>query len=222
MAVGDIAVLRPGDAMSTTAPVNWLVFSLPEDPGLGATDLGSLPALIRPDWDPNITDTPGGCATEEGAYRRILLTWLESVGSYVQHELNAHRVRITDSFTHYHPRKGGFDEFYLVQMTRPGAQLLTSANAERIEDPDALTADDASGLLHALDLEVGDLIYIPRGTAHRGLGGVLTQVITIPGFKPGAEIGLDHHLHQLNERLGLTGDDAVPLHAAAALEAVVK
>ena len=78
--------------------------------------------MIRPDWDPNITDIPGGCATETNAYRRILLTWKQEVGQYLYHALNAHRVRIMDSFSHYHPVEGGFDEFYLVQMALPDAQ----------------------------------------------------------------------------------------------------
>ena len=77
-------------------------------------------------------------------------------------------------------------------------------------------------LLDVHPLAVGDLVYLPRGTMHRGLGGVLAQVITAPGFKPGAEIGVDHHLFAINERLGLVGDDALPLHAANARQAVVK
>ena len=64
--------------------------------------------------------------------------------------------------------------------------------------------------------------YLPRGLAHRGVGGVLAQVITVPGFVPGKEIGLDHHLRAINERLGLTGGAALPLHAEGAAGPVVR
>jgi len=57
---------------------------------------------------------------------------------------------------------------------------------------------------------------------HRGLGGVLAQVITVPGFRPGAEIGVDHHLRAISEKLGLSGDEMIPYHADAATEALVK
>ena len=96
-----------------------------------------LPTFVRPDWDERITDTPGGCAEETGAYRRILLTWLETVGPYVYRALNCHRVRITDSFSHYHPLEGGFDEFYLVQMVQPErcSTRATGPSASRTRPP---------------------------------------------------------------------------------------
>ena len=125
--VGDIAVLRAGDRLTSEPAIAALVFDVPDAPGNG------VPAAIRPDWDPDITDVPGGCATETGAYRRILLTWLQQNGPYTYHGLNAHRVRITDSFTHYHPVDTGFDEFYLVQMSNDADQLLTSYRAADIE-----------------------------------------------------------------------------------------
>ena len=209
LAVGDAVCLRPGWSLRSDAPRDVLVFALP------AALPDELPIFVRPDWDPRITDTPGGCATEEGAYRRILLTWLPSVGPYVLHGLNAHRVRIMDSFTHYHPVEHGFDELYLVQMVQPGARLLTSARGAAIEAR-AVTRDDVDALFTTHELAVGDLVYLPRGTIHRGLGGVLAQVITVPGFRPGAEIGVDHHLRAINAALGLTGADALPLHAASA------
>ena len=69
---------------------------------------------------------------------------------------------------------------------------------------------------------MGDLIYLPRGTIHRGVWGVLAQVITVPGFKPGAEIGVDHHLKKINTNLGLEGDERVPFCTNAATRAVRK
>ena len=179
VAVGDVVVLRPGDALDSERDLSLLLFTVP------APVPDAVPRHISPDWDPGITDVPGGCATEEGAYRRILLTWLESNGPYVYHGLNAHRVRITDSFTHYHPKQGGFDEFYLVQMSNDRSRLLTSLKVDRIEQPSTIEQAEAERLFDSLDLEVGDLVYLPRGTAHRGLGGVLAQVITVPGFRPG-------------------------------------
>ena len=211
--VGDLVSLRPGARADFDAPLGLLVFSLPEPPP------ADVPAFVRPDWDPRITDTPGGCATETGAYRRILLTWRPDVGPYTCHGLNAHRVRITDSFTHYHPRDGGFDEFYLVQMVQPGARLLTSDQVESIERPDAVSRAQAEQLFTATALQPGDLVYLPRGLAHRGLGGVLAMVITVPGFVPGKEIGLDHHLRAIDERLG---GGVVPYNDAASRAALVR
>src|SRR5690606_3808890 len=139
----------------------------------------NIPGFIRPDWDPNITDVPGGCATETNAYRRILLTWKKDVGHYLYHALNAHRVRITDSFSHYHPKVGGFDEFYLVQMVQPEARIITSEKTEVIVQPEKVTKKQTEDLLREDALSVGDLVYLPRGVVHRGVGGVLAQVITV-------------------------------------------
>ena len=199
LTTGDVVLLRPGEQFMAESALSAVVFTVPEP------FPRDLPTFVRPDWDERITDTPGGCAEETGAYRRILLTWLETVGPYVYRALNCHRVRITDSFSHYHPLEGGFDEFYLVQMVQPGAVLYTSDGTERIEDPAAVTRAEAPLLFEKHPLEVGDLVYLPRGTVHRGFGGVLAQIITAPGFRPGAEIGVDHHLRAINGRLGLTG-----------------
>lgn len=216
MTVGDLVVLAPGMRLRSLSPLSLLLFVVPEPPS------AAVPPVVRPDWDEAITDTPGGCATEDGAYRRILLTWLDENGPYTYEGLNAHRVRITDSFTHYHPLEGGFDEFYLVQMANDQSKILTSLDVAAIEAPDAFDESRVAGLLHQQPLEVGDLVYLPRGMAHRGLGGVLAQVITVPGFKPGAEIGLDHHLRAINERFELSGETALPYNEAASLEPVVR
>lgn len=213
--VGDV-LLVPAFTDCATADgeaLDLLAFSLPAPLPAG------LPQAIRPDWDPRITDKPGGCATEDDAYRRILLTWRSEVGPYVLHQLNAHRVRIHDSFTHYHPVAGGFDELYLVQETKPGARILTS---NRVDDIEARSVDrgGAATLLKSRELRVGDLVYLPRGTAHRGLGGAVVQVISVPGFVPGTEIGLDHHLWAINRELQLTGDAEIPFHLVAARTAV--
>lgn len=214
--VGDIAVLRPGERLTVEPAIAALVFDVPDAPD------ENVPAAIRPDWDPDITDVLGGCATETGAYRRILLTWLKDNGPYTFHGLNAHRVRITDSFTHYHPADTGFDEFYLVQMSNDGDKLLTSYHVEDIESPETMTPELAGQLFDVHEVHAGDLIYLPRGVIHRGLGGVLAQVITVPGFRPGTEIGVDHHLLAINERLGLEGEDALPYNVEASTGAVVR
>lgn len=216
VSVGDIIILRAGEGMTTDSALSLLVFKVPEAPP------AEIPNFIRPDWDPNITDTPGGCATETNAYRRILLTWLEKVGKYNYHHLNAHRVRIMDSFSHYHPETGGFDEFYLVQMVLPDARIITSPHVDLIEHPEAVTKKQAKSLLNSTPLSVGDLVYLPRGTMHRGIGGVLAQVITVPGFIPGSEIGVDHHLRKINENLSLPAKKALPYNVDASDKAIVK
>lgn len=211
---GDAILLRRGEGLACEPPIGALVFTVPEP------FPAPLPRVIRPDFDPRLTDTPGGCATEKDAYRRLLLTWREENGPYVYRALNAHRVRIDDSFTHYHPVEGGFDEFYLVQGLLPGGRLLTSGATARIEGESGIAAGEAGSLFAERALAVGDLVYLPRGVAHRGLGGALVMVITVPGFVPGAEIGLDHHLRAINERLSLEGGAALPLNAAASKEPV--
>jgi hypothetical protein len=208
VAVGDVVLLRTGETLDCAPAIGVVGFELPDALPL------DLPTFVRPDWDPLITDTPGGCATETGAYRRMLLTWLPENGPYVldvDRALNAHRVRITDSFTHYHPIQGGFDELYLVQMVQPGARLLTCDDADAVEQ-ESVTRERAGELFDVHELAVGDLVYLPRGTIHRGLGGVLAQIIAVPGFVPGTEVGVDEHLRALNRRLELTGADALEHH----------
>ncbi|MFT5733758.1 MAG: hypothetical protein ACJA2W_003336 [Planctomycetota bacterium] len=204
--VGDIVVLRAGESIAFEPQISALVFDVPMAPP------ASVPTFVRPDFDPLLTDTPGGCAEEDDAYRRILLTWQGKVGPYLYHAINAHRVRILDSFTHYHPKEGGFDEFYLVQEAPPGAELIVSEHLDAIQGLAAVTRDDVQDLLRRIPLSAGDLIYLPRTVVHRGLGGAVVQVITVPGFVPGAEIGVDSDLTKLNRRLGLSGDQALPVH----------
>ena len=214
--VGDIIILDKGVSLEADSLMSVLEFQVPDAPS------DSIPKLIRPDWDMNITDVPGGCATERNAYRRILLTWKQEVGHYLYHALNAHRVRIMDSFSHYHPIEGGFDEFYLVQMALPEARIITSSLVEKIEQPQGIKLEEAQSLLQSDQVKVGDLIYLPRGTVHRGLGGVLAQVITVPGFIPGSEIGVDHHLKAINDHLELTPEQALPYNKEASSRAIIK
>ncbi len=214
--VGDIILLEPGISMTADSALSLLEFTVPtEFPD-------NVPKIIRPDWDSNITDIPGGCATETNAYRRILLTWKQEVGQYLYHALNAHRVRIMDSFSHYHPLEGGFDEFYLVQMALPEAKIITSNQVSAINQPNTVSKTQAMDLLRSTPLEVGDLVYLPRGVMHRGIGGVLAQVITVPGFIPGSEVGVDHHLKAINQRLNLSQNEALPYHVDAANAPIIK
>lgn len=214
--VGDIIILDAGESLTADSLMSVLEFKVPETPA------DTIPRLIRPDWDMNITDVAGGCATEKNAYRRILLTWKQEVGQYLYHALNAHRVRIMDSFSHYHPVKGGFDEFYLVQMALPEARIITSSKVSSIENPENVTKESAADLLSSTSLDVGDFVYLPRGTMHRGVGGVLAQVITVPGFIPGSEVGVDHHLKAINEKLSLNETEALPYNQEASKSAIVK
>lgn len=206
--VGDIVVLRPGESLSCSGPISSLTFEVPTLPP------ESVPHFIRPDFDPLLTDTPGGCAEEDDAYRRILLTWQGKVGPYLYHAINAHRVRILDSFTHYHPAVGGFDEFYLVQEAPAGAELIVSEELDALRGIAAVTRDDVSTLLRRIPLYPGQLVYLPRTVVHRGIGGAVVQVITVPGFVPGAEISVDAELTELNRRFDLTGERALPVHSA--------
>ena len=216
VATGDVVLVDEHISWTSDQPVSLLAFKVPEP------FPDDLPTFIRPDWDPGITDIPGGCATDSNAYRRILLTWLGHVGPYQYHSLNAHRVRIMDSFSHFHPADNGFDEFYLVQMAMPDAAIITSEKLDQITHPKSVTSAEAGQLLTKTKLQVGDLVYLPRGVVHRGVDGVLAQVITVPGFIPKSEIGVDHHLLEINERLGLSGKDALPYNEEGSQKAVIK
>ncbi len=214
--VGDVVVLRPGASLIADAPLGLLAFTTTNEID------AAIPSILRPDHDPLITDEPGGCATAADAYRRVVLTWLGRNGPYNYRALNCHRVAMTDSFSHYHPREGGFDEMYLVQDVRPGGRVLVSEQVAAIEDPDSVTRDQAAELIREIPVETGDLVWVGRGAMHRALGGVLAHVVTVPGFIPGCEIGLDHHLRAIGERLGLSGEVELPYNAEASTRAVVK
>ncbi len=205
---GDLLLLRPEQGLVFTGTPDLLSVTVPEP------FPAELPAVIRPDHDPRIADTPGGCANEAQAYRRLALTWDGRNGPYQYRTLNAHRVNIRDSFTHYHPLEGGFAEFYLVQGVLPGARLLTGS-AAAVERAAELDTAAAKTLLTRTPLRRGDLVYLPRGVVHRGLGGVLAHVITAPGFVPGAELPVDAALHALRQRLSLT-EEELPVHLPGA------
>ena len=107
-------------------------------------------------------------------------------------------------------------------MALPGARLLTSSHTGQIENFEYLTKEEAANLIQETPLTVGDRVYIPRGIVHRGIGGVLAQVITAPGFKPGAEIGVDFHLRRINKHFNLSAKDSLPYNIAASKAVVIK
>jgi len=47
-------------------------------------------------------------------------------------------------------------------------------------------------------------------------------VITVPGFVPLSEIGVDHHLRKINEQLSLTGEKQLPYNTEASVSPVIK
>lgn len=216
LALGDLVLLAAGQTLELDAALDLLLFNIdspaPED----------VPAFLRPDHDVRLTDTPGGCAQEADAYRRILLTWSKANGPYLCQALNAHRVRMHDSFSHYHPQSAGFEELYLVQHVLPGAKLYWSDRVADIERSADLPREAARGLLQTLPLVAGQLVYLPRGTMHRAVGGALAQVITVPGFVPQQEIGLDHHLRKLQERFAFDGDDTIRFRLDSSHGAVIQ
>ncbi len=197
VSMGDMLLLRANQELRSESPLDLLLFTRAEELS------ENVPAIIKPDLDPAISDTKGGCAKETGAYRRICLTWLGKNGPYLDRHLNAHRVRIRDSFTHYHPLDGGFEELYLVQESQPGAGLMVCERLDELCSPEALEAESAAELVRHIPLETNDLVLLPRGVAHRGIGGVLAQVITVPGFLPNAELGVDAAIGAVNERFKL-------------------
>ena len=212
LAEGDVLCLRSGERLQADAALRGLVFTTPAE--LPST----IPSILQPDDDEAFRDEVGGCAEDAGAYRRILLTWQDSVGPYVYHALNCHRVRMTDSLAHYHPLDGGFDELYLVHQVQPGGVLHTSTRVAELEAHAELDARTAAELVLEHTVAPGDLVYLPRGTMHRASGGVLAHVVTVPGFRPGREIGVDHHLRALSERTGVR----LPYRAASGDAPIVR
>ena len=133
---GDLILLGPDQGLELDAPLDLLSFQLPgERP--------EAPAFIRPDHDPRLGDRPGGCAEEREAYRRLLLTWAPEHGPYICRSLNAHRVRMWDSFSHSHPVGTGFEELYLVQDAAPGSRLFWSDQVATIERSSELEREEA-------------------------------------------------------------------------------
>ena len=216
LGLGDLIVIGAGQVLELDGPLDLLLFSVEAHAPEG------VPAFVRPDHDERITDTPGGCAEEADAYRRILLTWSAANGPYLCQALNAHRVRMHDSFSHYHPLDVGFEELYLVQHALPGARLHWSCQVDQIERSADLPRAAARGLIKTLPLIAGQLVYLPRGSMHRAVGGALAQVITVPGFVPQQEIGLDHHLRKLQERFVFGGADAIPFRLDSSHGAVIQ
>ena len=179
---GDIIVLRSGESLDTKHAMDFLMFTVPSD----LPD--ELPTFIRPDWDERITDTPGGCATETGAYRRILLTWLEKNGPYILHGRSTPIACASPipSRTITRSRAASTSSTSCRWCSRADD---SSSAGTRVQNRSSLTgslsidgAKSRCSRTHAL--EVGDLVYIPRGIIHRGVGGVLAQVITDPRLPP--------------------------------------
>ena len=148
------------------------------------------------------------------------LTGIEVAGFYRTDFPLVRRDR--DSFSHYHPHDGGFDEMYLVQGAPDGAVLHTSRRVARIEQPDSVSIDEVADLVETVPLTAGDLVWVGRGDMHRAVGGAVAHVITVPGFVPGAEIGVDHHLRAIAERLGAAAAEALPFNHEASRGPVVK
>ena len=53
------------------------------------------------------------------------------------------------------------------------ATIAADPGVDLIEHPETVTPEDAANLLYETPLAVGDLVYLPRGLAHRGIDGVL-------------------------------------------------
>ena len=100
--------------------------------------------------------------------------------------------------------------------------MITSNKVAEIEDNENLKPNELNNFYNEQKLVVGDLVYLPRGVMHRGVGNVLAQVITVPGFVPGAEIGVDHHLKNINLRLALNANRKLPYNEDASKEAIIK
>jgi hypothetical protein len=143
-----------------------------------------------------LRDTAGGCAPGFDAYRRLPLTWYTEPGAVAgdgRNRLNSHVVNIAaeQSRTHYHPASaagGG----------KPQCELYLVLDPKRL----GLSTAGRQAMLHSFPeihnwsnhevtpLQPGDVVLIPPGTGHRGLD-VFTNVVTLPGFKPGNEVYVD-------------------------------
>ena len=112
----------------------------------------------------------------------------------------------------YHRGDAEAREFWQEAVKNPNNDTARLDREQLDSAGDRLGEDDLDGLFESIPLHAGSLVLLPRGLAHRGLGGAVVQVIAVPGFKPGYEIPLDRSIQRLNGRFALTGGRRLPLH----------
>ena len=153
-----------------------------------------------------LLDTAGGCSPGFDPFRRLPITWYPNNPGEEGDGLNFfnnHLVNIPaeNSPTHFHPPipiGGGLPqtEFYLV-LDASSYQLATAG-----EEPSIVLYPNLTDLsqyeIHRL--KPGMFVYIPPGVGHRGLN-VFAMIMTIPGFKPGNELYLDHDICEQTQGL---------------------
>jgi len=146
-----------------------------------------------------LRDSSGGGNVDFDPFRRLPLTWYMNLPSETGdgvNVMNSHVVNIAreTSPTHFHPRVsvGGGDpqhEMYLV-LNPKAYELDTYGRAASL-----VTYPDLQDFHHyeMYALEPGFFVFVPAGTAHRGLD-VFANVITVPGFKPHNEYYVDQDI----------------------------
>jgi len=186
--MGDQVVIRPRESVMARGDIRYLWIE----------DLNKI--------DPHVSttrrvcylkDLAGGCNIAFDPFRRLPHTWcvkgIDTHNPDGLNRVNSHVVNMAEelSRTHFHPpvAAGGGKpqhELYMV-LDQAGYGLSTYGRRSC-----AYFFPNLEGLseYEKVDLSPGNIVYIPPGTAHRGVN-ILADVLTLPGFKPGNEWYID-------------------------------
>jgi hypothetical protein len=153
----------------------------------------------------HLKDLAGGCNIAFDPFRRLLLTWcVKGIDTHNPdgiNRVNSHIVNMAEelSRTHFHPVAavgGGKPQHELYMVLDPTGYGLSTygrrsyayffPNIENLSE------------YERVDLHPGDIVYIPPGTAHRGVN-VLANVLMLPGFKPGNEWYIDRKIKNVTD-----------------------
>ncbi len=194
--MGDQMVIMPDESMQVKGKIRCLWIKALDKVNPHASTMRRVRYL---------KDLAGGCNIAFDPFRRLPLTWFvkditaDNPDGY--NRVNSHIVNMAEEFsrTHFHPVKaigGGKPQHELYMVLDPAVYRLSTYGRKSY----AYFFPDLEDLakFEKVDLSPGDLVYIPPGTAHRGVN-VLANVLTLPGFKPRNEYYIDKKIKNSTE-----------------------
>jgi len=186
--MGDQVVVRPSERVNVRGEIRylWIEDLNKVDPHVSTT------RRVR-----YLKDLAGGCNIAFDPFRRLPLTWcvkgIDSHNPDGLNRVNSHIVNMAEelSRTHFHPpaAAGGGRPQHELYMVLDQAGYGLSTYGRRCCAYFFPNLEDLSEY-EEVNLSPGNIVYIPPGTAHRGVN-VLADVLTLPGFKPGNEWYID-------------------------------
>jgi methane monooxygenase PmoA-like len=126
------------------------------------------------------------------------------------------QVWIGDSEQDQPLAQAAIDRLYYVIEALPGAALFSSA-----QNPDILTGqvdlDDLArkGLLQKLEVTSGSLVYLPRGSHSRLVGGLSTTMLTTPGLDQTVFAAVDSEVGPLDPSPSVPKPSALAMAAGS-------